>query len=59
MPVNIKVVYITKYNKKFILNKPDNFAYYIKSIMNSNLIDVHLLNPLPLQKNNSIQTLIP
>lgn len=58
MPVNIKVVYITKYNKKFILNKPDNFAYYIKSIMNSNLIDVHLLNPLPLQKNNSIQTLI-
>lgn len=50
MPVNIKVVYITKYNKKFILNKPDNFAYYIKSIMNSNLIDVHLLNPLPLQK---------
>ena len=40
MPVNIKVVYITKYNKKFILNKPDNFAYYIKSIMNSNLIDV-------------------
>lgn len=58
MPANIKVLYITKDNKEFILNKPDNFAYYIKSIMNSNLIDVHLLNPLPLQKNNSIQTLI-
>ena len=56
MPVNIKVVYITKYNKKFILNKPDNFAYYIKSIMNSNLIDVHLLNPLPLCRKRSIPT---
>lgn len=58
MPVNIKVLYITRYNKEFILDKPDNFAYYIKSIMNSDLIDVHLLNPLSLPKKNSIQALI-
>lgn len=50
MSSKIKVLYITKYNQKEILEKPDNFTYYIKSIMNSNLIDVYLLNPLSLQK---------
>ena len=58
MSSKIKVLYITKYNQKEILEKPDNFTYYIKSIMNSNLIDVYLLNPLSLQKGNSIQVLI-
>jgi glycosyltransferase involved in cell wall biosynthesis len=58
MSSKIKVLYITKYNQKEISEKPDNFTYYIKSIMNSNLTDVHLLNPLSLQKENSIQALI-
>ena len=39
MTSNIKVIYITKYKQKEILKRPDNFAYYIKSMMNTNFID--------------------
>ena len=35
MSPNIKVLYITKYNQKEIVDKPDNFAYYVKSMINS------------------------
>ena len=58
MTSNIKVIYITKYNQKEILKRPDNFAYYIKSMMNTNFIDVHLLNPLSFKKANSILSFI-
>ena len=34
MTVNIKILYTIRYNKEFILNKPNNFAYYIKNIIN-------------------------
>lgn len=58
MSLNIKVLYITKYSQTEILNKPDNFNYYTKSMIRSNSIDMHLLNPLSLRKANGISSLI-
>lgn len=55
---SIKVLYITRYNQKEILDKPDNFAYYVKSMISTNFIDVQLLDPLSFKKANSILSLI-
>lgn len=58
MKSKIKVLYITNHSRETIKSKPDNFAYYVKSMMADYRIDLYLLSPTSFAKRSGILNII-
>jgi len=58
MSSEIKVLYITNHSEQTIKSKPDNFAYYVKSMMSNKHIDLCLLKPSSFAERRGISNTI-